>query len=212
MVRKVPVEVPDDVLQQDLEKYRQLAIEIGTTDAKIITTDMVVIDERVRAKCLVPLCGSLGKNFNCPPHAMDLDMVRKVVNGFRYAVFYMIRVPSAELTGPDFKAKKTGAPSAMKNWEVSGKVEAAAFFDGYYLAMGFAGGPCEPYLCANQECSVPLGRGCRQPYVARPSMEGVGMDAFKMAARVGWEVYPISRNIPPEEVPHGTKLGLVLIY
>jgi hypothetical protein len=33
-----------------------------------------------------------------------------------------------------------------------------------------------------------------------------------MAAKVGWDVYPIGGSISPSEVPHGTKLGLVLIY
>ena len=49
MVRKILVSVPDEVLQKDLEKYRQRAIELGATDAKIITTDKILIDERVRA-------------------------------------------------------------------------------------------------------------------------------------------------------------------
>jgi predicted metal-binding protein len=213
MVRKVVAKVPDDVLQADLEKYRQKALELGATDAKIITTDMILIDERVRAKCMVPICRSLGKNINCPPYAMDLDMVRKVVNNFRYAIFYMLRVPSIELAGPERKEKNLGARSALKHWEISAGVESAAFYDGYHLAMAFAGGPCEPYLCPNQECSALVpGQGCRHPYLARPAMEGVGMDAFTMAAKVGWDVYPIGGSILPSEVPHGTKLGLVLIY
>jgi hypothetical protein len=43
-------------------------------------------------------------------------------------------------------------------------------------------------------------------------MEGVGMNSFKMAAIAGWDIYPISASISPLAVPHGTKLGLVLIY
>ena len=52
MVRKIVEKVPDELLQQDLEKYRRRALEIGATDAKIITTDIILIDERVRAKCI----------------------------------------------------------------------------------------------------------------------------------------------------------------
>ncbi len=143
---------------------------------------------------------------------MDLGLVRQVVNNFRYAMFYMIKVPSGELAGPEFKEKKLGVRSAMKNWEISAKLESEAFYDGYHLAMAFAGGPCEPYLCPDKECSILTGQGCRHPYVARPSMEGVGMNALAMAAKVGWDVYPIGGSILPSEIPHGTKLGLVLIY
>jgi len=43
-------------------------------------------------------------------------------------------------------------------------------------------------------------------------MEAVGMDAFTMATKFGWEIYPIGRSTSPEEVPYGLMLGLVLIY
>ena len=51
MVRKIAEKVPDEQLHKDLDKYRQQAIGFGSTDAKVITTDMVLIDERVLAKC-----------------------------------------------------------------------------------------------------------------------------------------------------------------
>lgn len=212
MVRRISANVPEDVLKQDLENYRQTAVELGAADAKIITTDKILIDERVRAKCFVPACGSLGKNAHCPPHALDLDFVRKVISNFQYAIFYMLKVPSIESAGPDYRRKKLGEKPAKKNWEISSKIESKAFYDGYHLAVAFSGGPCEPYLCGNQACDLLAGEGCRNPLQARPSMEAVGMDAFIMAANVGWEVYPIGRSLSPSEVPHGTRLGLVLIY
>jgi hypothetical protein len=43
-------------------------------------------------------------------------------------------------------------------------------------------------------------------------MEGVGMNAYLMATKVGWDIYPIGKSILPSEVPYGSKLGLVLIY
>ena len=52
--RKIVEKVPDDVLQADLRKYRERALEIGATDAKIITTSMVLIDERVLGRCTNP--------------------------------------------------------------------------------------------------------------------------------------------------------------
>ena len=213
MVRKIVEKVPDELLQQDLEKYRQRALELGATDAKIITTDMVLIDERVLAKCINPKCRCYGTNVDCPPYAMDLDLVRKVVNNFRYAIFYMMEVPSEVMAGPEVRAKNLFRPTQIKNFEITSKIEAEAFYDGYHLALGFAGGPCKIAFCPDIECSALVpGRPCRHALRARSAMEGVGMDVFTMAAKMGWDIYPIGASISPSDVPHGTRLGLVLIY
>jgi len=39
-----------------MTKFRDLVIELGATDAKIIGTDKVIIDERVIARCYSPRC------------------------------------------------------------------------------------------------------------------------------------------------------------
>jgi hypothetical protein len=33
-----------------------------------------------------------------------------------------------------------------------------------------------------------------------------------MATDVGWDIYPIGKNTHPDQVPHGNRLGLVLIF
>lgn len=213
MVRKILERVPDNMLQQDLEKYRQRALELGVTDAKIISTDMILIDDRVRAKCIYPKCPRYGTNANCPPYAMELELVRKTVNSFQYAIFMKTEIPSKLVAGPEARDKVLFAPSARKNHEIVSKIEAEAFFDGYHLALGFAGGSCKRLFCPDTECTALLpGQPCRYPLKARASMEGVGMNAFTMAAKVGWDIYPIGASISPEEVPHALRLGIVLIY
>ena len=194
------------MLQQDLEKYKDSALELGATGAKVITSDMVLIDERVRAKCIYPICSRYGTNVHCPPYAMDLGEVRKIVSNFQYALFIkqVFAVDSDK-----------GLPSQSQPhfFEIISKIEAAAFYDGYYLAMGFAGGPCKSAFCPDEECSaLLLGQPCRHPFRGRASMEGVGMDAFAMAAKVGWDVYPIGGSVLPGEVPQRSRLGLVLIH
>ena len=213
MSRKIVERVPDEVLQQDLEKYRQKAIELGATEAKIITTDMVLIDERVRAKCIIPKCEFYGTSANCPPHAIDLELVRKIVNNFHYGIFTMFKAPPEVIAGHSAEAIKERHRTVLKNHEIISRIEAEAFYGGYHLALGFAGGSCKLVLCPDVECSALVpGQGCRHPLRARSSMEGVGMDAFTMAARVGWDVYPVGGATSPSEVPHGVRLGLVFIY
>ena len=213
MIRKIAEQVPDEMLQQDLEKYRQRAIELGASDAKVITSDMVLIDERVRAKCLIPLCGGYGTCAHCPPYAIDLDLMRKVVNNFKYAIFYMLKLSPEEVGGPDYVAKRMGVASTMKNYKIAAALESEAFYDGYYFAMSFVNARCKIYLCPNDECSALIpGQSCRHPYSARHSMEAAGMNAYLMAAKVGWDIYPVGRSVPISELPHGTKLGLALVY
>jgi len=213
MVRKIIEKVPDEQLQQDLEKYRQRAIELGATDAKIITTDMVLIDERVRAKCIYPKCPWYGTNANCPPHGMDLELARKVVNNFRHAIFTRLEIPPEKTAGPEARDKQLNIPFYRKTHEIVSKLEAKAFYDGYYLALGFGCGSCKGVFCPNIECSaLILGQPCRHPLRGRTSMEGVGMDVYTMATKVGWDIYPIGGALSPSEVPCGACLGLVLIY
>ena len=54
MVHKIVEKVPDEQLKQDLEKYRQMALKLGASDAKIIMTDTVLIDERVQESVFTP--------------------------------------------------------------------------------------------------------------------------------------------------------------
>lgn len=211
MPRKVLSEIPEELLRQDLERYKREALKLGAGDAKVITTANVLIDERVLAKCIYPKCPRYGTNANCPPHAMGLDLIRKVVNNFRYAVFFKLEVPTAEVVGDSADAT-TKANSTRKNHEIVSKIEAQAFYDGYYLALGFAGGSCKTIFCQDIDCSALIpGKGCRNPLRARSSMESVGMDALAMAARAGWDIYLIGGASSPKEIPHATKLGIVLI-
>jgi len=210
MARKIVERVPEGQLQDDLEKYQELAIELGATEAKVITIDEIVIDERVVAKCAYPKCPGYGTNVNCPPHAMNIDEVRKAVDKFQYAIFVKLEVPSEQATGKE--AIKKNLPYRRKAAEIVAKIEALAFYDGYHLAVAFASGSCKSLFCPNTDCiALVPGKACSHHLKARSPMEGVGMDVYTMATKVGWDIYPIGAGTSPEEVPHALILGLVLI-
>ena len=213
MTRKITEKVSPLDLQNDLEKYRQHAIELGATDAKIIVTDLIAIDERVRAKCLYPKCAHYGTSANCPPHVMDLDQVRKVVGNYRHAVFIRLQTPADRIAGAEARKKRLYAGNYNRTHEIVTKIESEAFYDGYYLALGFACGTCKSVFCRNEPCqALQTGQPCRYPLKARPSMEAVGMDVFLMAARVGWDTYPVGATTSPEDIACGANYGLILIY
>jgi len=212
VIRKIEARVSPDRLAQDLEQLRCKAIELGAADAKVITADQVIIDERVRMKCSYPKCAAYGTNAHCPPHAPDLDMARKVVARYQYGVLYSTVVPSDIYAGVDASKQKMFIESMKDLNSIAGEVESAAFYMGYHLALGFSAGPCKAVFCRGIDCSVlTTGRGCRAKMRARGSMEGFGMDVFGLAARVGWDIYPCGYRSKPEDIPHGRAIGLVLV-
>jgi predicted metal-binding protein len=211
MTAKIWDKAPEDILQADLEKFRQTALELGATGAKIITADQVVVDERVRAKCMNPKCNFYGTNGNCPPHAPDLDTVRKTIQSFHYGIMIINQFPIKAAA----EGKRRG-PEELKdnlqNHKIIAKIESQAFYAGYYLALGFGDGPCKPRYCPDRECSVLTGKGCRMGLRARYSMESWGMNAYLMATRAGWDIYPIGTKTGCEDVPYEVTLGLVMVY
>lgn len=208
-IQKIVERVPPNVLIPDLERFRQEAIRLGATDAKVIPASDVIIDERVHMKCLYPKCTFYGTSANCPPHAVKPEQMREVVKRFHYGLLVTLQTPPETVVG-DVAARR---PARLKLAEIVARLEAMAFYDGYYLALGFAGGGCKDIFCPNEECSaLKPGQACRAPLRARSSMEAVGMDAYLMATRAGWDIYPCGRALKLEDVPFGRRVGLVLIY
>jgi predicted metal-binding protein len=144
---------------------------------------------------------------------MGIDQARKVVGKFNYALFIKIEVPSEHTAGKNAIREDLSNPYRRKLSEIVSRIEAEAFYEGYHLALGFAGGSCKRLFCPDNDCAALIpGNGCPHLLKARSPMEAVGMDVYTMAARAGWDIYPIGMNTSPEAVPHGLRLGLVLIY
>jgi predicted metal-binding protein len=211
--RKFPASQDPDRFREDIARYGELALELGATDAKIIGRDDVIIDERVIARCYSPRCCYYGTNLNCPPHAPRIDEARKIVDRYDKGIFVMMKVPPEEMASPVFDdPDKHKIPGARKMFEIVAKIQSAAYYDGYPFAVGFGGGPsCKRVFCAKVECSGVSGNGCRFHLKSNLTMHGVGMDVVTMAARAGWEIYPIGKRSCPEDIPHGSELGLVLV-
>ena len=92
------------------------------------------------------------------------------------------------------------------------KLESAAFYDGHYLAVGLSAGSCFSSLCdPNLGCQVLKGEKCRFPLKARPSMEAVGIDVYRLIASSGWEIHPHGSDANPEDILVANLVGLVPI-
>ncbi len=210
-IRPVRSVVPEERLQTDLERYRQEAIRLGASDAKVVPASSVVIDERVTMKCQVPLCFGFGTSANCPPNAMKPAALREAVGRYRYAVLVKLEVPPHIITrNRETILERAGAYKKM--FELVGALESMAFYDGYYLATGFAAGSCKSTYCHKAECAVLKGERCRNELRSRSSMEAVGIDAFRLAADAGWDIFPIGSDCAPGDVPKGSLLGIVFVH
>ena len=223
--RKVKEHISKDQIIHDLKRYQEAALKVeGITSAAVLDRNGIYVDPRVPYKCSIPKCHSYGTCIHCPPHAISAEETQKLVRYYDHAIFLKMEVESDIVAGkelaeaivsegrdPKGKIIQTGRACITIGKAVS-KVESMAFYDGYYLAMGFTAASCKAVLCTTfPNCEVLEGRKCRHPYFARPSMEAAGFDVLRMGAKIGWDVYPIGSSCYPEDVPHGTFMGLILI-
>lgn len=215
--------IADKELKEALERYRLEAINLGASDARVIITDKVYVDNRVLGKCTIPKCPSYGTSAHCPPHTLEPDRVRELVRGYRYALLVKIELDPSIVVGEDLRIEVKGgkivptpALAELLKWyrkirDIVIRIESMAFYDGYYLSTSFAAGSCHADLCKFQECLVLKNQSCRFPLIAGPSMEGSSMDVFRMVTEAGWEIYPIGGSCSPSDIPYATLVGLVLI-
>jgi len=205
--------VSGETARSDLEHYRELALEWGASDAAIVPANSVTIDERVRLKCVVPRCLRAGETPNCPPYALDLDLVRRALSRFSWAILFKCDVESIEEYVPRRGATRAQQRRTLSFHRMSSDVvfelERQAYKDGYHLAMGFGGGSCKDYLCQGMLCQFLDSGRCRFPHRARPAMEAVGIDVVALINEVGWQAYALVDDL--SRVPCAVTVGIVFI-
>ncbi len=215
--RKVELldKISEEKIKKDLEKYVNLALSLGATKAKAVSVKeniLPFIDERVRAKCLIPRCNLYGRNASCPPRAPSTEEVRRIIARYRYAVVMKMDVHPEDYAGVRASVEMKIVPPLYKAGEIVNKVEATAFYDGYYFAIGFVSGSCQIYLCQLRKCTaIDPGGECRWPLRPRPSMEAWSMDAFAIATNLGWEMYPVGVYADPKKVPCASNIMAVFV-
>ena len=179
----------------DLEKYSGLekfALDQGAYRAKLIKTSDVVVDDRVRLKCNVPVCQDFNNHLLCPPNTISVKKFKSLVS--QYSMALIIQVKSHGFEEKELIAAEKDLHSIIN------KTEGRALTEGNYLATGFIASSCK--LCP--ECvGYHSKQPCRHPYQARPSIESMGVDIFKTCANAGME---FSLGLSPEVVYSGLLL------
>ena len=202
-----------EAVRADLERYHELALQSGASGAVCIPAGDVSIDERVRLKCIIPRCIRAGETPNCPPYAPDLDLVRRALGRFSWAILFKCDVGPIEEYAPGRGTTKAEQRRVLSFHQKSGelvyKLEHQAYKDGYYLAMGLGGGSCKEYLCQGQICQFLDSGRCRFPHRARPAMEAMGIDVVGLINKVGWQSYALLDDL--QAIPCAITVGIVFI-
>ncbi len=186
----------------EYEALEKAALELGCDEAKIIPADQIVVEDRVRLRCMIG-CPTYGKNLRCPPYTPSVDSFRKILNDYSVAMVIRIKPPEiSEILHEKYKPKNGGEDrlwdrykdpdtAASATWSdfseiyksmlmVLLEVERAAFKQGYPLATVFFGGRC--MLC--EECNVEEGV-CLNPVMSRFASEAMGINLSKTAENAG---------------------------
>jgi predicted metal-binding protein len=186
---------------------RKKALDLGALEAKIISVEKIVIEDRVVLKCKLG-CEKYGKTLACPPYAPSPEKFRKIVSEYRYALFMKFKSQAegdSELIKYLAKAEDQLVPLEMKAkvesfwsaWNYDMKkllntvieLENEAAKKGYLLAIGLVSGACQ--LC--EKCNVD--GLCVHPAKKRYSEEGVGVNVKATAEKAGFKfTLPFRKN------------------
>lgn len=195
-----------DNIKQFLNTLEANARDIGASDVKIISTTAIPVEDEIIELCKEPLCEGYGKSIHCPPHAMKPKRFRALLTQYENAVVFKIDVLSKILLSNE------RFNEFRKIYEIAAWLEAFAKAAGFSKSKGFAAGSCKPVFCPEYQCQALIdGKICRYPDEARPSMEAVGTNVFKLVKAVGWEIHKITENSDPESVQDGILVGMLLV-
>lgn len=191
----------------DVKKLTELACRSGASNAEVISTSEISIEDDLANLCREPRCENYGLSASCPPYVAGPSGFRKLLQTFAQAVVFKIEVPSEILLSSDrrevFRALH----------EIAAGIERSAVDMGYRHSRAYAGGSCKRLFCQDYTYCRLLEEGgeCRNPHQARPSMSGFGINVSKLMQVAGWTMNRITQDTRQDEVSMGTVCGLVLI-
>ena len=190
-----------DTSQRDIgafiESLCRKAEALGASQAVALSVDDIVLDERTRLKCLVPVCPDYGVNLMCPPNLPPISKFKEILSCYHHAILMKMLIPLSGVSEVSGRRKEEppGTPTAedmaivdnaqKKLHQVVNKVEALCFAAGYHFAAGLLGGTC----CLCRKCvGISSGLPCRYPLKARPAMEAMGIDVVATVKKAGLQL------------------------
>jgi len=187
------------------EILQQEAMRLGAGDAKVIRATDIPVQDAIVEMCAPPACSSYGKSANCPPFVMTPPEARTLISQFDEAVFFKIDVEPRVLFSEE-QFRPFG-----EIFRIASRLEQRAMELGWKRSWGLGAGSCKPVFCHDAPCAALIDGGkCRFPDLARPSMEAIGINVFRLAKRVHWPIHHITRLTDPKAIPSAMIAGIVL--
>jgi predicted metal-binding protein len=146
----------------------------GFTDYKWIEPKDIVVAQWVRMKCTFG-CGEYGRNATCPPNVPPIPECRAFFNNYDTAALFHFEHAVD-------KPEDRHAWTRQVNQTLL-KLERDVFMSGYHKAFLLFMDSC--YLCV--ECPGKRDE-CKNPRLARPSPESMGMDVFATVRQYGYTI------------------------
>ncbi len=191
--------------QSKLESLLELAVSSGATDARVVSTRDIIVDDRLPDICRQTACEGYGRSKSCPPHVAGPSMFREWIKTIEHAIVVKIDVPMEILL-----SEREDIMRLLH--EIVASVELAAKQLGYANSKAFAGGSCKQFFCSSHaDCRVVSGEGdCRNPHLSRPSMSGFGVNVAELINTAGW-TEDAKKSGAHERTSTGTVSGLILV-
>ncbi len=142
-------------------EFQELCIQNKAAGSKYIDPKSIAIGYWPRYKCQYG-CPAYNKSLCCPPNCPSPDETKKIVSDYTLGLL-------VHFAG-DISITKAIV-----------KIEREIFLENYYKVISFGAGPCR--LC--KDCSK---TECEFPQLARPSMEGCGIDVYATARNNGFSI------------------------
>ncbi len=199
-----------DVARRTNPAYDELALSTmghGVSDALVIATEEIPVEEHFRALCEDPRCPNYGSSVHCPPHARSPTVFRELLRSYRYGFVFRFDIP-AEALGRDARRE-----IGRLLHDTTAEVERQAIALGFVRAAGFSSGGCKRTYCNDHsDCAARYDEsGCRFPDWARTSLSGMGVNTQRLLQAAGW-LKRSSYASAASETQHGAMLvGLVLL-
>jgi len=203
--------------KKEFEFLLEEAKKLGAIEAKIVTSNKVVVEDRVVLKCKSG-CHLYGHKFVCPPFAPTPNEFRKMLKDYGHILIakFPAEAEAEKDVGRSLLRNQYGpdTPLDLKNrtkdfWDAWNNdkrrillamldLEKSAFNRGYTLAVALTAGSCT--LC--EKCNIE--GTCTHPTMARYPEHALGVNVKKTLNNVGMSV-----NFPFERHPDG--IGMLLI-
>jgi predicted metal-binding protein len=162
------------VTKKLIRKISELAKSHGFDDSSWIDPGEIVTGQWVRTKCAFG-CSSFGRKACCPPEIPSVGECRSFFDEYERGLFFHL-------------SKKLDDPQSRAAWSREANEKALAwerdvFLLGFPKAFLFLPAPCS--IC--NPCKSRKSE-CRNPSLARPTLEAYAVDVFSTARKFG---YPI---------------------